>query len=214
VRQGGGGGGGGGGGAGGEGVTRYRRDRRRRRRARNTTTSTPGTQDRPWPGEAGSANPYTDDAPMRCRFRTLMTHLPVMTADVSSIWLLPSRAGCSSPVRRPLVGHARALLKAGRLAHHRLRSRPRRPWPHARENAAPGRPRRLLHADYRAIRRGVSRARQIALVTARLADLRLFLVQFDAPGRCFSSCPTSRWSMRMDPAPTNRRRSGRAIRRA
>src|SRR4051812_8455415 len=116
--------------------------------------------------------------------RHLMTHLPVMTAEVLQ-YLRPGGGGLFVDCTVGLGGHTRALLEGGAARVIGL-DRDLDALALARETLAPWGDRvELVHADYRALD-DVLEARQIAAVDGALADLGVSSLQFDAPGRGFS----------------------------
>src|SRR5204862_3195745 len=113
--------------------------------------------------------------------RDLMTHVPVMTAEVLE-YLRPERGGLFVDCTVGLGGHARALLEAGATRVIGL-DRDLDALARARETLAPWIDRvDLVHADYRALD-AVLDSRQVTHVDGALADLGVSSMQFDAPGR-------------------------------
>src|SRR5204862_5134248 len=128
--------------------------------------------------------------------RCLMTHIPVMTAEVLQ-HLRPEQGGLFIDCTVGLGGHSRALLEAGASRVIGLDRDPEA-LARARETLAPWGDRvELVHADYRALEE-VLDARQIARVDGALADLGVSSMQFDAPGRGFSFQRDEPLDMRMD----------------
>src|SRR5262249_58927067 len=119
--------------------------------------------------------------PRALRVRHLMTHVPVMTAEVLQ-FLQPDRGGLFVDCTVGLGGHARALLEAGASRLLGL-DRDRDALARAHAVLAPWADRvDLVHTDYRALG-DILDARGVGVVDGALADLGVSSLQFDADGR-------------------------------
>src|SRR2546425_3976511 len=174
---------------------RDRHDQRRRRRPRPLQLPR-RLEPRPLPHQDAARSVHRRGCARVVGVRHLMTHVPVMTAEVLE-FLRPERGGLFVDCTVGLGGHSRALLEAGATRVIGLDRDPDA-LARARETLAPWSDRvELVHADYRALADVLDR-QQIAEVGGTLADLGVSSMQFDEPGRGFSFQRDEPLDMRMD----------------